>query len=198
MTHLTHAAHRTAALSKPILARAAIVAALLGSILTLLNQPDAIFGDAEIGWLSLILVYLTPFLVVSVSQVLGIRAAGAARPRVKQSRESFFATVFSHGIPMRAVVLSLAAGGISTAIVATDSLLAGHGLDQLPVASILQALILPAVFGALSQAVSFRRAVGQITSHARVNTGSRLLSAQRGASCGKVNWKGLVGHVRRL
>ena len=91
---------------------------------------------------------------------------------------------------MRAVVLSLAAGGISTAIVATDSLLAGHGLDQLPVASILQALILPAVFGALSQAVSFRRAVGQITSHARVNTGSRLLSAQRGASCGKVNLPG--------
>lgn len=168
MTHITHAAPGTAALSKQILARAAIVAVLLGSALTLLNQSDAIFGDADIRWLSMILLYLTPFLVVGVSQVLGIREARAAPIWATEPHESFFTTVFSHGIPRRAVALGLAAGSINTAIVATDILLAGGSLDQLPVALVVQALTLPAVFGALSQALSFRRAVGRAAQPASV------------------------------
>ena len=37
--------------------------------------------------------------------------------------------------------------------------MAGQGLDQLPLPLIAQALTLPVLFGALSQAVSFRRSI---------------------------------------
>ena len=145
--------------AKQVLARAAAVALVLGSTLTLINQSDAIFGAAEVRWLPLTLVYLTPFLVVGVSQVLGIRAARRALARVTELRESFLGTILSHGIPARAIVLGLVAGGVNTAIVASAGLLAGRGLGELPAPLIAQALVLPAVFGALSQAISFRRAV---------------------------------------
>jgi hypothetical protein len=145
--------------AKQVLTRAAIVAVILGTILTLLNQPNAIFGTAEIQWLPLTLVYLTPFLVVSVSQILGTRQARKAPAWVMELREGFAATLVSHGIPARAIALGLAAGSINTAIVVTDGLAAGRGLDQVPVALIAQALILPVIFGALSQTLSFRRAI---------------------------------------
>ena len=145
--------------AKQVLARAAAVALILGSTLTLINQSDAIFGAAEIRWLPLTLVYLTPFLVVGVSQVLGIRAARRALARMTELRENFLGTIFSHGIPARAIVLGLVASGVNSAIVASEGLLAGGGLSAPPVPLIAQALVLPAMFGALSQAISFRRAM---------------------------------------
>ena len=87
--------------------------------------------------------------------------ARKASARMAGLRESFAATLFGHGIPARAVALGLAAGAVNTAIVASAALMAGRGLDQLPVALIVQALTLPTLFGALSQAVSFRRVIGQ-------------------------------------
>jgi hypothetical protein len=151
--------HRSVSLSKQVLGRAAIVAIIIGSILTLLNQPDAIFGTAKIHWLALTLVYLTPFIVVSASQVFGIRAAREFATRITVFSESFVETLFSHGIPTRAIAMGLAAGSINTAITITDNLLSGRDLDTLPVALIAQALTLPAVFGVLSQTLSFRREI---------------------------------------
>ena len=110
---------------KQVLIRATVVAAILGSALALLNQSSAIFGAAEIDWLRLALLYLTPFLVVSLSQALGLRAARRASVRTAVLGESFTATLFVHGIPARAVALGLAAGAINTAIVATAALMAG-------------------------------------------------------------------------
>jgi hypothetical protein len=142
---------------KQVLTRATIIAAVLGSALVLLNQSAAIFGDAEIQLLPLALAYLTPFIVVSLSQILGAREARAASAWMTEFRESFAQTLVSHGIPARAVAIGLVAGGINTAIVAVDSLLAGRGLDQMPLALIAQAVTLPIVFGALSQTLAFRR-----------------------------------------
>ena len=161
MDHILQNPPLPAAQFKPVLARAAIIAAILGTTLVLLNQSAAIFGAAEIQWLPLTLAYLTPFLVVSLSQILGAREARAASAWISEFRESFAQTLVSHGIPARAIALGLAAGGINTAIVATDSLLAGRGLDQLPAGLILQALTLPAVFGAMSQTLAFRRTIRQ-------------------------------------
>ncbi len=161
MDHVMQGAARPASQLPQVLRRAAIIAAILGSTLAILNQSDAIFGKAEIQWLRLILVYLTPFLVVSLSQALGLRAARKASARMTGLGESFFATLTSHGIPARAFALGLAAGTINTAIVASAALIAGDGLDRLPLALIAQALTLPILFGALSQAMSFRRAIRQ-------------------------------------
>lgn len=143
----------------PVAGRAAVVAIFLGAVLTTVNQPGAVFGSENFNRLSMTLVFVTPFLVVSASQILGIRAARRTPAWTADARERFFRTLISHGIPARSVILGLAAGTINTAIVATQSILAGQGLDQLPVALILQALTLPIVFGALSQTLSFRRAV---------------------------------------
>jgi len=151
-------------LSRQVLGRAAVVAAIIGGVLTVLNQSDAVFGTAEIRRLPLILVFVTPFLVISASQILGARAACRAAARRTARRNGFLGTLFSHGIPARAITLGVAAGSVNTAIVASAGLLAGRGLDQLPVPLILQALTLPAVLGALSQALSFHRTLRQ-TAH---------------------------------
>ena len=146
-------------LARQVLLRAALVALVLGSLLTLVNQTDAIFGSSAIAWLPFALVYLTPFLVVTVSQVLGIRRARVelARPAARFDAESFARTIASHGIPARALALGVLVAVVNTAIVATEVLLSGLGLQAVPVALILQALSLPILFGALSQALAYRR-----------------------------------------
>lgn len=163
MDHVMQGAARPASQLKQVITRAAIVAVLLGSTLALLNQSGAIVGASPIQWLPLILAYLTPFLVVSISQALGIREARKTLAWMTELRESFLETLISRGIPARAFALGLAAGGINTAIVASAALIAGRGLDQLPLALIVQALTLPVLFGALSQAMSFRRTIRQPT-----------------------------------
>ncbi len=79
-----------------VLRRAALVALILGSVLTLANQSSAVFGSENIQLLPLLLVYLTPFVVVTISQVLGARqaAADAGRGGTRGTAvESFASTV---------------------------------------------------------------------------------------------------------
>ncbi len=144
-------------LNGQVLLRAAAVAVLIGSVLTLVNQSDAVTGSGQIEWLPLVLVFITPFLVVSASQVFGTREARRSAGRTGYRRESFIGTLLSHGILGRAIALSLAVGGTNTAIVAASALLAGRGLDELPAALIVQAVTLPAIFGVLSQTLAYRR-----------------------------------------
>ena len=136
MDHVMQGAARPASQAKQVLIRATVVATILGSALALLNQSSAILGADEIQWLRLALLYITPFLVVTLSQALGLRAARRASARTATLGESFTATLFGHGIPARAVALGLAAGAVNTAIVATAAVMAGQGLDQLPLALI--------------------------------------------------------------
>jgi hypothetical protein len=156
-------------LALQIIKRAAIFAIIIGSTLTLINQFDALFGSADLQKLPLILVYLTPFLVVGLSQVFGIREARKSLLLNAYIPQDFFTIMLSHNIPLRAVILGLAAGGTNTIIVATTNLSTGLGFDQLPIDLILQALTLPIIFGALSQALSFRRTINQSTSKHNLN-----------------------------
>ena len=50
-------------INRDVLSRAFIVALVLGSILTLINQSNALFGGAAVQVLPLVLVYLTPFAI---------------------------------------------------------------------------------------------------------------------------------------
>ena len=154
---------------RTVLARAAVIAIVIGSALTVINQPDAVFGEAAFLPTPLALVFLTPFLVVSLSQVLGFRAArragattipGQMTPDHAGALGSFAQTLVSHNIPKRALLVGLAAGVVSTAVAVSSTLLSGGGLDEVSVPLILQALFLPIVFGALSQTLSFRREWG--------------------------------------
>ena len=144
-----------------VIRRAGIVALILGSVLTLANQSGAIFGGEPVQVLPLVLVYLTPFVVVTVSQVLGIRRAllDARRGRASVSpRETFLATAISRGIPLRSLLLGSIVGTVNTAIVISASLMDGGNLADFPTALIGQAFVLPMLFGLVSQAISYRRA----------------------------------------
>lgn len=159
MTHAIWNTHSTVAQPKAVLARATIVAVVLGTGLTVANQSDAIFGRAELQLLPLILAYLTPFLVVSVSQVMGTQAAASATGWQAEKHERFLMTLLSHGIIRRALALGIVIGCFNIGLVIADGVIAERQMDQLPVALILQTITLPVLFGALSQSLSFRRAI---------------------------------------
>lgn len=145
-----------------VILRSAIVAVTLGSVLSAANQWEGIFGVDDIDYLSLTLVYCTPFIVVMISQIVAFRQADSdARLNVDMTikTEPFSKTTVSHGIPMRAVRIGLAMGVINTTLVLGPALL--NPADEITVPYVLlgQTFTLPVVFGILSQAVSYRRAL---------------------------------------
>ena len=148
---------------KGLVRRAAIIALAIGSALAAINQTEAVAGAAAFDIASLALGYLTPFAVVVISQVLGIRAgfreAAVARPAAIGD-EPFLRTALSHGIPVRAVSVALATGTILTAIMAGLTVAAGGDPYQLPLDQVGQVYALPLVFGLISQSVAYRRAKG--------------------------------------
>jgi purine-cytosine permease-like protein len=143
-----------------IFRRAVVIALILGTALTLLNQSEAVFGQNAIQYLPLALVYLFPFIVVSVSQYLGIRQALVDTRNTAvlgPLREHPLVTPFRHGIPVRAVIVGLIIGTFAAGIY----LLAGNpdvdNIRDLPIALTAQGYILPAFFGLFSQTVAYRR-----------------------------------------
>lgn len=141
-----------------IVIRALIVALIIGAGLTLVNQRAALFGPRAFDWMSMGLSFTAPFLVVVISQVLGIRAFGRERggPAAPRS-ESFRETLAGHGIAPRAVVTAVVAGTALTAIMVLLAGLDGGQAGPVPPAQIAQVYALPLVFGAVSQALSYRR-----------------------------------------
>ncbi len=104
--------------------RATIVAVILGSILTLANQSGWVNGDDPLHVSQLILVFLLPFGVVATAQIAGAYQAAIDSSGQRDSRvgESLFATVISHGIPTRAIVIALIFGGINAAVTISELL----------------------------------------------------------------------------
>lgn len=138
---------------------AAIVAVIIGSILTLINQSGWVAGSEPLQLLPLIMVFLTPFAVVTVSQVAGARQAyiDSDGHRMPANLESFMGTIVEHGIPARAVAIGLAVGSLNTIIVLANALLRSGDLAALSIVPLGQAYVLPLLFGLLSQAISYRR-----------------------------------------
>ena len=54
--------------------RSAVVALLVGTILNLINQSDALFGDARVVVWRLALTYLVPFAVASYGSYAALRS----------------------------------------------------------------------------------------------------------------------------
>jgi hypothetical protein len=139
--------------------RASIVAIIIGSILTVINQYEWIVESSSLQLLPLILVFLLPFAVVTVAQLAGVRRAriDAAVHNATVSPESFTATMVRHGIPARAVVIGLVFGSLNAIIVLTNAFLRSGDLVAVPLVPLAQAYLLPFLFGALVQTVSYRR-----------------------------------------
>ena len=152
--------HWLQSVNRAIVLRSAVVAFLLGSILTLVNQSGWVAGSDPLQLLPFILVFLTPFAVVMVAQVAGVRQA-YADSRIygaPVSPEWFSTTITSHGIPTRALVIGLVFGSLNAALSVADELLRSGGLAALDGRPRGQAYVLPLVFGLVSQAISYRRA----------------------------------------
>ena len=139
--------------------RASIIAAVIGSILTAINQYDWIVGRGSLQLLPLILVFLLPLAVVTVGQLVGVRQAriDATAHSATVSPEHFTTTMVRHGIPARAVVIGLGFGSLNAIIVMTNALLHSGDLAVVPLVPLAQAYVLPFLFGALSQTFSYRR-----------------------------------------
>jgi hypothetical protein len=144
--------------SRAVLLRSGIIAVVIGSVLTLINQSGWIEGDDPLQLLPFILVFVTPFVVVAISQVAAERRAfiDAARHETPTSSEGFIGTMISHGIPARALAIGLIIGSINAIITLAGALYSGD-LAAVPVVPLGQAYALPLLFGVLSQAISYRR-----------------------------------------
>ncbi|MFK7777084.1 MAG: hypothetical protein QM501_03025 [Gimesia sp.] len=147
-------------MNRTVFLRSGIVAIIIGSVLTVINQRGWIRGSDPLQLLPLILVFVTPFVVVAVSQVVAIRKAfiDAGKYESSANPEGFFATTISHGIPVRAVAIGLTIGSINALISIADTLLHMDDLTTLSIIPLSQGYLLPLLFGILSQAISYRRA----------------------------------------
>jgi len=142
-----------------IIIRAAIVAIIIGTILTLVNQSGWIAGTEPLQVLQLILVFALPFGVVTVAQLAGVREArrDVATHGTAPGPEGFASIVMSHGIPARAVAISLFFGSLNASLVVANTLVHGGDLATIAIVPLGQAFVLPLVFGLLSQALTYRR-----------------------------------------
>lgn len=146
-----------------VVRRAGAVALILGSILTLVNQTDALIGENRLQVLPLATAYVMPFVDAAMSQVLGVRQARreiCQRHEAKFSQDIFFRTALSHGIPARALLLALTIGAANTMIFVGTALSGGGPFSAAPIG---QGFILPMLFGLMSQAVAYRRVINGFT-----------------------------------
>ena len=147
-------------ITRGILIRATIVAVVIGSVLTFINQRGWFAGSESLQLLPFILVFLIPFAVVTVAQVAGIRQAhlDSVNPDALASPDRAITTMASHGIPARAVLIGLVFGSVNAIFSVANEFLRSGDLAALEVAPLGQAYVLPLVFGLLSQTISYRRA----------------------------------------
>jgi len=146
--------------TRAVVLRSAIIAIVIGIVLTLINQPGWVAGNDPLQVVPLVLVFVTPFFVVAISQVVAERRAfiDTATLAAPASPRGFVATTMSHGIPARAVAIGLIVGSINAIITLAGSLLHSGDLAAVTIGPLGQAYALPLLFGVWSQTIAYRRA----------------------------------------
>jgi len=127
--------------------RSVIIAILIGGVLTVSTQYEWLAGSDSLRILPFTLAFVTPFVVVLVSQVVASRRAffdlkedvGEHSARIDQ--EHFLSTVISHGIPARALAIALAIGSGNALIVLLNSMLGSGDSTAVPVALLSQVIL---------------------------------------------------------
>jgi len=147
-------------LDKAVLIRSVILALIIGSVLTLANQNSAVFGASDFIKVQLILAYITPFIVITLSQVVAINQAEIDKTHNKalSISEQFKTMILRQNIIVRALLISLLVGIVNSAIVVTTTL-AHSGVENIPWFLLFQSYVLPLFFGAFSQAQAYRRSI---------------------------------------
>ena len=142
-----------------VLKRALILALVIGSMLTLVNQSTALFSDAIFERLPLVLAFMTPFLVITISQLVATHQAvsDTVRGQTTATNMPFVTTLFAHNIPLRALVIALFSGVATSLLVLGRIYFQTGAISNAPLPLLIQAYLLPFLFGALSQALTYRR-----------------------------------------
>lgn len=152
-------------LNSTVIPRSFIVALIIGSVLNLINQFDALFAFSSLQILPLLLTYVTPFAVVLYSQRASLNRAWRDINHEQTPREinSLFSTFVSHGIPAKALAIGLVAGSLNSAILIFASYFGTGDFNTLPSTQMVQFYFIPMIFGVLSQTLSYRRAITAFT-----------------------------------
>jgi hypothetical protein len=148
-------------MNRSVLFRSAIIAFAIGNVLTLITQFEWVMGRESIQLLPFILAFATPFFVIAISQVAGERQAygDVTRRNTATVSETFLATAISRGIPARALAIGLSIGSVDAVIILAATLMRAGGLADVSVSLLGQVYLLPMLFGVLSQAIAYKRAV---------------------------------------
>lgn len=144
---------------KPVILRAAIVAALLGPVLNLANQWGAIRAGT-IDALAAVLFFSTPFLTVFISQLVAYRAVA----RVLADNTAQIGLV---ALTLRATAIGTILAMLNISLLVGVAAVAGSEPPSFPIALAVQSLLLPTLFSAASQYLTHRRLLGRRASPSR-------------------------------
>lgn len=61
---------------KPILKRSTFVCLVVGTVLNLINQSDAMMGEGDLNWWKIALTYLVPFVVSTYAAWSAVKSMG--------------------------------------------------------------------------------------------------------------------------
>ena len=148
-------------LNVAVLKRSLLLTLVIGSMLTLVTQSSALFSDATIERMPLLLAFLTPFVVITISQLGATHQAAndALRGKTFTANTPFVTTLVAHTIPLRALAIAVIIGSTISLLILISTIYQTGDITNTPVSLLIQVYVLPFVFGALSQALTYRRCV---------------------------------------
>ena len=162
---LTAAAEWLQYLNAGVLKRSLLLALIIGVILTLVTQSAALFSDAVFERLSLMLAFVTPFVVITISQLVATHQAvsDAIDGLTSVTNTPFIKTLVAHNIPFRALVIGLIIGSTTSLLILISTFSQTGDISNASLSLLVQVYVLPVVFGALSQTLTYRRYVASST-----------------------------------
>ena len=146
-------------LTLDVLKRSLILSMIIGVTLTLLNQPSVIFGQTEFKWLPTAFMFFTPFIVITLSQLVANEQAKIDWPHGQNSVQDsgFLNVLFNHNIAHRALIIAVVMGLINCILMGLISLYKIGNMSLLSTGLVLQFFIFPFIFGAFSQTMTLKR-----------------------------------------
>jgi hypothetical protein len=146
-------------LNAAVLKRSLLLSVIIGSILTLVTQSAALFSDTVLERLPLMLAFVTPFIVITISQLVATHQAvsDAIDDQISAINTSFITTLIDHNIPFRALVIGLIIGSTTSLLILISTVYQTGDISNAPLSLLAQVYVLPVVFGALSQTLTYRR-----------------------------------------
>jgi hypothetical protein len=65
------------AMERSVVVRSLKVSALVGTILVIINQFDAVFGEESFNWIKIVLTYMVPYCVATYAAVRALQEQNA-------------------------------------------------------------------------------------------------------------------------